>query len=265
MTDSTVINESNLSLAWAKAVQEASKAKNTPLCVSIFNFKNGINEDQTIRSELDLLLKNKRLTSVRETSETIFPYAYWKQKNPTAENLVSWYVEKFLPRYRARIQKSCPNLLKETYFERLVAYKGYNQSTDGIEAKTINQLGKIIDTYKHYHAKGTNPSPSKYIATFLNPSLDNTNMSPYFKFPCLQQIGFSFANHEITISAFYTIQYLMKRGYGNYLGLCNLGLFMSKETCLPLARINCFVGNPRVDSFNKIDLQAIFEYIENTN
>ena len=51
----------------------------------------------------------------------------------------------------------------------------------------------------------------------------------------------------------------MKRGYGNYLGLCNLGQFMAKETGLPLARVNCFVGNPRIDNFTQAELAPIWE------
>jgi len=267
MSKPILVNESNVSLAWGKAVWEVRKNQYRPLCVSITDFKSDeIEEIPEIRTTLNSLLREKAIVSARETSETIFPYHYWSPKKPTQEELFTWYREKYLPRHRARARLTPSHITAETYFERLVAYKGYKEVGGEIEPETINQLERIINVYKHYSALGRNPSPSKFIATCLNPSTDNNNMSPYVSFPCLQQIGFSFAGGAVSVTGFYTIQYLMKRGYGNYLGLCYLGQFMARETGLPLARVNCFVGNPRVDSgFNKNNLGPILEYVEKSD
>lgn len=251
MSDSIQISENNLSIAWLKGLAEVLTHPNVPLCLSVFGLENGIQEDSHIRETLNALLAGRGEVSIRETSETLFPYNFWLSKQPSSSELASWYTDRYLPRHRARVKKVKQGTPRETYFERLIAYPGFQESQSGITPVKINQLDRIISTYTHYSAKGKNPSPSKYIATCLNPSVDNVGLSPYVPFPCLQQVGFSFVGGSITVNGFYTIQYLMKRGYGNYLGLCYLGQFMSKETGLPLARVNCFVGNPRVDGFSK--------------
>lgn len=257
MSDTIQIAGENLSVAWVKALAAVMNNPNKPLCVSIFGLDGGIREDTAIRSELNRLLQTHGEISVRETSETIFPYNYWMTKKPPSEELAAWYTERFLPRHKARVKKVRAGTPRETYFERLVAYTGYSEESGQVTLIKINQLERILTVFKHYSAMGKNPSPSKYIATCLNPSVDNGGLSPYVPFPCLQQIGFSFVGGSVIVNGFYTIQYLMKRGYGNYLGLCYLGMFMSKETGLPLSRVNCFVGNPRADGFTRKELVAL--------
>lgn len=261
MSDPFLISESNVSRAWLRAVKTVNE-NSGPMCVSIVGLENGVEETPEIRADLDSYLKEKQIISVRETSETIFPFHYWSLKKQNGSDLVSWYIEKYLPRHQARVRKRGAHIPRETYFERLVAYKGHQPSGDGIEPVPVNQLKRIIDTFHYYHALGKNPSPSKFIATCLNPSFDNTGMSPYLTFPCLQQVGFSFVGNTITVTGYYTIQYLVKRGYGNYLGLCHLGEFISKETGLPLTRVNCFVGNPRIDNADRKTVSNFIKLLE---
>lgn len=261
MSEPILVSDSNVSIAWVKALKSILSNRDSPLCISITNLEDGIKEDVKIRHELDRLLKKHGQVSVRETSETLFPYGYWLSKQPSASDLASWYIERYLPRHRARVRAVKAGTPQETYFERLIAYPGFTHSGNGGGCVKINQLERIVRTFNHYHALGKNPSPSKFIATCLNPSIDNTNMTPYFPFPCLQQLGFLFTGGKITVTGFYSIQYLMKRGYGNYLGLCYIGEFMSKETGLPLHQMNCFVGNPRVDGFRKSSLNNILSFL----
>ena len=255
MSDSIQISSNNVSIAWLQALRAVKKSPDKLLCVSILDLENGIKEDPSIRDELNRLLKSHDEFSVRETSETIFPYNHWITKKPNSNELATWYIERYLPRHKARIKKVRAKTPRETYFERLISYEGHSKTNGSINIVKINQLERILSVFRLYHSQGTNPSPSKYIATCLNPSTDNTGNGRFVPFPCLQQVGFSFANNSVVVNGFYTIQYLMKRGYGNYLGLCHLGEFMSKETGLPLSRVNCIVGNPRIDSFKKSELK----------
>ncbi len=261
MSNPKPIVDSNVSVAWVKAVKQTLDTPNSPLCVSITNLQDGIEEDIGIRENLDELLKSNNIISARETSETIFPFHWWSKKFPPASELTEWYKNIYLPRHRVRVRMSGGNIPRETYFERLVAYNGFKTNKNGkLKPTKIDQIKRIVDTFKHYNSIGKQPSPSKFIATCYNPSTDNTNNSPYFMFPCLQQIGFSFAKSQLTVTGYYTIQYMMKRGYGNYLGLCYLGQFISNETGVPLSRVNCFVGNPRVDAFNQQQLRKILSF-----
>jgi len=49
-------------------------------------------------------------------------------------------------------------------------------------------------------------------------------------------------------SGFYASQYLFKRAYGNYLGLCRLGRFMAFQMGLKLVRLTCYAGFAHLDS-----------------
>ena len=43
-------------------------------------------------------------------------------------------------------------------------------------------------------------------------------------------------------------QQLFEKGYGNYLGLARLGMFVAAETGLHLTRVSCFVGVEKMES-----------------
>jgi hypothetical protein len=47
---------------------------------------------------------------------------------------------------------------------------------------------------------------------------------------------------KLAVNAIYPTQFLFERAYGNYLGLCRLGLFVSQELKLELAQVTCYVG-----------------------
>ena len=64
------------------------------------------------------------------------------------------------------------------------------------------------------------------------------------------------------MNAFYAKQYMVERGYGNYLGLCRLGEFVAHELGLSLTRVTLHVGSAELDS-NKRDAEALLASIEN--
>ena len=169
MSDPILISEDNVSIAWAKAVREVKANKTSPLCVSIVGFENDeAKEDLDIRSSLNALLKRRGIVSVRETSETIFPYHHWDMKRPTAAELTTWYLEKYLPRHRARARMASSRITTETYFERLVGYHGYEAKDKKFEPKLIDQLERIIDTFWHYKRKTKTPrlqNSSRHVST----------------------------------------------------------------------------------------------------
>jgi hypothetical protein len=65
------------------------------------------------------------------------------------------------------------------------------------------------------------------------------------------------------LNSFYAIQYLYRRGYGNWLGLINLGKFIAKETQTHLERVNCFVGIEKLDKLTKTEGKRLLEMINN--
>jgi hypothetical protein len=111
-------------------------------------------------------------------------------------------------------------------------------------------------------------------ATGFNPAVDLAGMTGVFDpskdltfqpqrgFPCMQQVAFAPNSEQgtLSMSAFYASQYLFKRAYGNYLGLCRLGRFMAHEMGLRLERMTCYIGyGCRDDSPSKTKLRRLEE------
>ena len=85
-------------------------------------------------------------------------------------------------------------------------------------------------------------------AAVFDPVRDQTG-SALQGFPCLQQISFvpDFRHSTLSLNAFYATQQLFVKAYGNWLGLCRLGDFVSGQTDLRFATLNCFAGIQKMD------------------
>lgn len=230
------IEESNLSIAWGRAIKLVSapgKKEYSPLIVSVTGFDpNGVvSEDTQIRSALDGALVGSGRQNVETVAGTIFPYNMWNQQAPRSK-LYERY-NRALPRIRAASTKNKFGI----YFERMIT---------GGPANHPNQLEFII---KQFRSRSTVRRSMMQIGIF-NPVLDITTAAQR-GFPCLQHVTFAPINGELTVNAFYATQYMVERAYGNYLGLCRLGQFAAKEMNLKLARVTCYTGIAMFDGAKK--------------
>ncbi len=132
-----VIEDSNLSHAWARAVRLAlaRKGEVSPLIVSVTGDFNAGKPptDLNVEGKLDLLLSNEGGLSINGVANTLFPQSLWNPSQPRTR-----LYERYLQLW-PRIGKSNPY---GHYFRRLVSYgdaKGY----DG------NQLEFIISVNGH--------------------------------------------------------------------------------------------------------------------
>jgi len=236
-----LIEDSNLSSAWVKTLESiiASKGNEiTPLILSL----TGFDESSKIRQILDSHLESDRMGSIQTVSETIFPDSLYQFCDQNRNELYREYV-KNLP----RIKKIDSNNRRGTYFERLIAYDG--------KEKKINQLEIIISSLKGKNIKRR----SKLQASIFNPDKDHTN-APFQGFPCLQHVTvFQSENGGLVLNSFYAIQYLYRRGYGNWLGLINLGKFLANELELDFERFNCYVGVEKLDHLKKSQAQNLLK------
>lgn len=127
-----------------------------------------------------------------------------------------------------------------TYFGRMIT-GGNPEVHDG------NQLEFILSSYTD---SGLRRRSALQAATF-DPRKDHT-LAARVSFPCMQQVAFTRikvgGGHALSLSAFYATQTLIERAYGNYLGLCHLGAFVSHELGLPLARVTCVASLARRDA-----------------
>ncbi len=86
----------------------------------------------------------------------------------------------------------------------------------------------------------------------IRPGRDHV-ASAQLGFPCLQQVSFEPTTVGLVVNAFYATQQIFDKAYGNYLGLAQLGAFMSYEMDMPLARLNIMVGVAKLERITKSD------------
>jgi hypothetical protein len=241
-----LISKTNLSHAWACAFlhiidPDHRGKKISPLVVSISGFTDGFpDEDTDIRQSLDECLVDQGDQQVHTVANTIFPHFLWQRSKYERKEFFERYLNNFLP--RAKAIKSCkPKNSRGLYFERLIAFepKESNQPK-------INQLEYIIDQYRAHPGV----RKSMFQASIFDPRKDHIP-NPYIPFPCLQHVSFVPQGETLTLNAFYATQQLLNKAYGNYLGLCRLGIFMAHEMGLTFSRMNCFVGVAKLEHIGK--------------
>jgi len=227
MNSEHYIEESNMSLAWAKAIKTVTikgRTEFAPLIVAITGFDDDGNPDEsaTIRKTLDQVLETEGKQTVETVAGTIFPYQMW---NPKANR--SQLFERYtmiVPRLRTASTKNKHGI----YFERMIT---------GGPADRPNQLDFVIGAYKSREGVRR----SMFQIGIFNPAEDLTN-SAQRGFPCLQHVTFAPVGDKLSVNAFYATQYMFERAYGNYLGICRLGQFVAREMGIKLGRVTCYAG-----------------------
>jgi hypothetical protein len=226
------VEETNLSYAWAQTFLAAAapgEGEILPLIVTITGFiDNQPIETPSIRQALDQALLDKKQFVCETVASTIFPQSLW---NPSAgrEQLFQRYTH-LLPGLR----KLEPGSRYGLYFERLIAF--------GPEHEKINQLDHIIRTYQ-----GGNHRRSALQASVFDPAVDHTNQP---------------RNGELAVTAFYAVQYLFEKAYGNYLGLCRLGRFIAQELKLRFTRLTCIAGVAKLGNTTKRDIRGLCQKLK---
>jgi len=167
-----------------------------------------------------------------------------------------------LPGIAAVKRKGRPNC-GGTYFQRLWSFrepmdqipKQAPFTAEYLNCERHNQLERIIQMHLSARTRGGGARRSGLQASLFDPVRDQTN-APYLKFPCLHQVSFVPCGDELVVTGYYGLQYLIKRAYGNYLGLCRLGRFMAQEMHLRLSRVTCIAGVGVLD-YSKDALQQL--------
>lgn len=248
-----LIESNNLSLAWGEVLSRILGPGGTdisPLVLSITGFDDDgqPTENSAVRSALEELLEAEGKRDIDNVAFTIFPKRYYKMVHEDRGELYSLYRESF-----SRIQDYNPrNNKRGSYFQRLIDLAG--------DGSGPNQLEWILT---EYNARPQSRR-SKWQATTFDPKRDHTP-SAQLEFPCLQQVSFTFDGEEgLVLNAFYATQQIVRKGYGNYLGLSHLGGFMAKEMGLHLVRLNVFVGIAKADEIRKgePDVQKLLSTID---
>jgi hypothetical protein len=221
--------DTSISGAWLVALRHIVETPGltsfSPLTVTINIIPGQGIENTNVRSTLDDYLLANGFVSCHTTANTLFPTSLWNP-NRARTDLYRRY-EYILP-----ILRKCPQNRYGTYFQRLIGYRF--RESDNTETDPINQLEHIIGTYL-----GNNHRRSALQAMIFDPSRDHTNQRQR-GFPCLQSVFFTpLSNRSLSITGIYATQHIVRRAYGNYLGLYRLGLFMAHEMGLTLSQVRC--------------------------
>lgn len=256
------IYETNLSYAWGRAFLIALERRYRelkPLTISIGGFTDSMpTEHLLIRQALDGFLARHGKFSCAVSALTIFPYKHWNRVGcPTRQELFDWYLNRYLPRLKARDSRN----RNGTYFERMIAFQGVKLKTGRAEFVTKNQLEQIICDWHRPRDRSKRPRQSALQVACFDPAKDHTGQA-LRGFPCLQQVSFVYDNTGgLAVNAFYPTQYIFDRAYGNYLGLCHLGHFMAHELGLKLVRLNCFIGVPELGRITKTAVNGLAKIV----
>ena len=242
---STLIDDTNLSRAWARLLLQVLDGAGTevaPIILSLSGFaQNGqAVEDPAVRRALDQLLVRKGHIVVDNVAFTIFPQRLWEMSRGDQTRLFARYSATF-PRWQAINRKANGRGL---YFERMVMY--------GRGPCEGNQLEWLLSQFNS--RKGVRRS--MFQATTFDPGRDHV-ASARLGFPCLQQVSFEPTAAGLVTNAFYATQQIFDKAYGNYLGLAQLGAFMAREMGMPLARLNVMVGVAKLERINKSDADLV--------
>jgi len=241
-----------------------SSGNTSPLVLSITEFDalGAPVEIPEIRRALDVSIeeinrssdgKSARIQSVSGTAQTIFPHMCWspRSKRP-ADELFKHYHERVLPRLKSR----CSPNRQGTYFARMTGGTGCD--THG-NVKPVNQLGDILKWWKEHDSRPINSSMQ---VSIYDPAKDHTGAARK-GFPCLQQVSFRRDGEVLSLCAYYPTEYILGRGYGNYLGLCRLLNFMATEMDLQVGTACVFVLQPILDGNKTGPLKGLEAAIRN--
>lgn len=203
-TSPVLVDESDLSRAWAKAVLHVLDHPGpeiSPLILSVSGFDEdgGVIETPDVRIALDTLLLAKQMRSVEDVAFTIFPQRIWQVVQGDRAALFKYYRDAF-PRYQAMNPKDNHRGL---YFERLVSYG--RGPCDG------NQLEWILSQFEGREGVRR----SMFQASVFDPERDHV-ANAQLQFPCMQHVSFEPTKAGLVVNAFYATQQLFVKAYGNY-------------------------------------------------
>ncbi len=247
--------ETDLSVAWARAYLTMSQSPERELSPFLLSLSMGAagrpTESEGLRQALDACLEGSEHQVVDKVAKSLFPHPLWRRARGDRQKLYADYLDN-LPDYVA--MESAKNAYG-LYFARLIGY--------GTDHKTGETLSHLTDKLEEggnqieFIIKECKPGAQRMAlqASIYDPVRDQTDARR--PFPCLQHIAFvpDFTRKTLTLNAFYALQLLYVKAYGNWLGLCRLGEFVASQTepRLRFERLNCYAGIQKMNAESRPD------------
>ncbi|WP_216893406.1 hypothetical protein [Nocardia alni] len=208
-----------------------------------------------IRVAADDLLAEFDLPPVQTVANTIFPAALAAQDADPV---------RLAARYQAlypQLKRLEPRNNKGTYFQRLIAYPTPHGQ--------VNQLERLIATLTIERATAA-PKRARYETSvdIPEPDVPEPISVPVYEprhdtsamaFPCLSMLSFQLDGTRLHAVAHYRSQYLLQRGYGNYLGISRLLGYIASRTGLTPGALTVVVGQAHADRLRRDLAHALRE------
>lgn len=232
----------NVSEGWLDAVRMLDAVPSYKTIHLVLRILDPIAEDPAIRTAAQQLIDdhNAKLRGkdkdekpdIETTRNTIFPASYAGRTNGPAE-LTAYYRE----RYTKAGLLGFPDNKYGTYFGRVVAYP----RADG--DPPADQLTETVRKLKAELKSGSNKS-SRYEINIFNERKDTRSTS----FPCLAHLSVHMHERKLHMQAIYRNEFLVGRGYGNYLGLGELQAYIAAQTDTGVGELMMTLGHVELDS-----------------
>ena len=260
------VHEPDVSNAWLQALAALNHNPQRSALHTVVTIDDPTAEDPQVRAEADRLLAQFDMAPINTVANTIFP-AGLAALSDSHEDLVHRYNEIY-PLLRSRWHQNSQG----TYFGRLISF-GASGTEPGYD-----QLGAIIRKLAAEHARGNGktalyeaafggtshtgdtggfdeaedlaeadrlPPPVAAAATIYSPGHDKL---PVGGFPCLSHCSFQLDREgRVHALAQYRSQYLVERGYGNYLGLGRLLDYVCQQTGLARGCLTVTAGYAQIE------------------
>ena len=241
-----IVSAHTVSRAWLETTLMVNAATEQKLFHTVTAVDDPLTEDPDIRQACDALLLARGLPSVETVANTIFPAAMAATAGDPSE-LSARYREMY-PRLRR-----FPGNTKGTYFGRLVAYPSPGGDVDQL-VLLVKRLRQELTT--------RGPMGARYEVAVVEPGDHgvgddhDSSLSVHAAhrdtgrraFPCLSMCSFNLDNDKLHLLAHYRYEYLVTKGYGNYLGLARLLQYVAYQTGLGVGQMTIVSGRTHVDA-----------------
>ncbi len=189
-------------------------------------------------AELNEFLVEQKKEELNTVANTIFPAGLYHP------HLGEKAAEKLYENYEISMrvhQRTGRGHDYETYFNRMVSYPVASGSTEKLGGKAgllkadgrWNQLAFQIERLRKARKKSKRRNSYEI---GLSHAIDAEmrvqaplNDVAWGSFPCLSHISLTMIENRINLNATYRNQYLIERGFGNYVGLARLTRFIAQE------------------------------------
>ncbi|AQA21450.1 thymidylate synthase family protein [Rhodococcus sp. MTM3W5.2] len=242
--DDGLVVADSVSEGWLGAVQAVHEQSDHKMLQLITRIRAPHVEVPAIRREIDSFLEALGRDPVETVANTIFP-----QQLAQASGDIGALVTRYRRMYPTITKLSNDNR-RGTYFGRLVAHPGRKTPVD--------QLGQLAAKIQTERAK-TGPMKARYELSVAGPSdagTDHGSVDVYdpdsdskalMGFPCLSFCSFQLDGDSLHLVAHYRSQYLIQRGYGNYLGLARLQAYLAQQTGTQPGQLTVVAGLATLD------------------